>query len=330
MQFGGRVVLKRQQDEPLLEAAQALAHGAGGLVLVRQFYGPWQREVAPSAEVTGTLPVAFVGEASWDALIKLAGLTAYAANTAPPASLLPLTAHLAVPYSPAQASEARTVIGVLPGADPSAPPLILAAHYDGLGALPDGTYYPSANKNASGVAVLLEVARALQASGIQPRSSVYVIAWGAEEAGRASSQYFALEASRSRAFQNTPLVLDLDTVGASRSYYLNLDGDEAHEGALLATLLLAGDLLDRRVTQGKADATATGTQEVLRAAGYPTLLLHWPSASALRTPLDTPDTLEPHKLGHHRRGGGPGEYVAGVVGGPNRGMETTRYGFRPR
>jgi len=138
------------------------------------------------------------------------------------------------------------------------------------------------------------VARVLQSSGIQPRSSIYVIAWGAEELECASSQYYLLHPAL--AADQVLGVLNLDTVGTSRSYYLNLAGNETREGHLLSTLLLAGDLLDRRVTPGKADDTTSDTDESLRAAGYPTVLLLWPDADNLHTPLDTADTMEAHKL----------------------------------
>lgn len=294
MRFGGRIVLKRQEDEPLAEAEQALAHGAGGLLLVRRFYSPWQRESPATANVTDTLPVAIISEDTWQALVTMAGLTTYQANTAPPATLLPLAAELRVPHSAVRSAPAPTIVGKLAGSDPTAPALVLAANYDGSGNLPDGTWYPSANRNAAGVAVLLEVARVLRATGQQPRSTVYLVAWGAEQAGLASSR--ALADSPIAPVTQTLGVLNLDTVGASDGYYLTLAGTDAHEGPLLSSLLLAGDLLSRRVTSGRTELNSLGTDEVLRGLGYPTVQLFWPDARNLNTPLDTPDTLQADKL----------------------------------
>ena len=52
---------------------------------------------------------------------------------------------------------ARNVVGLIPGSATPARYVILMAHYDNLGYL-NGTFYPGADSNASGVAALLEIA----------------------------------------------------------------------------------------------------------------------------------------------------------------------------
>ena len=52
---------------------------------------------------------------------------------------------------------ARNVVGLIPGSATPALYVILMAHYDNLGYL-NGTFYPGADSNASGVAALLEIA----------------------------------------------------------------------------------------------------------------------------------------------------------------------------
>jgi hypothetical protein len=66
----------------------------------------------------------------------------------------------------------RNVIGVRPGIDPSAPILVLGAHYDAYGEL------PGADDNASGVAGLLELAATLEAP---PPRTVHFVAFVNEE-----------------------------------------------------------------------------------------------------------------------------------------------------
>ena len=51
----------------------------------------------------------------------------------------------------------RNVIGLIPGSASPARYVVLMAHYDNLGTL-NGTFYPGADSNASGVAALLELA----------------------------------------------------------------------------------------------------------------------------------------------------------------------------
>ena len=57
---------------------------------------------------------------------------------------------------------AKTTTGVTQALDSQV--ILISAYYDGLGAGPDGTLYPAANDNASGVAAMLEMARVLKES----------------------------------------------------------------------------------------------------------------------------------------------------------------------
>ena len=116
-------------------------------------------------------------------------------------------------------AEAANVIGILPGSndafkDQSA---VLGAHLDHLGtgwpdvhAGDEGKVHPGADDNASGVAVLLELARVL-AAGERPPRSVVFIAFTGEEAGRLGSKYYVAHPVRPMA--NTEGMINLDTVG---------------------------------------------------------------------------------------------------------------------
>jgi membrane-associated protease RseP (regulator of RpoE activity) len=109
---------------------------------------------------------------------------------------------------------------VLPGANPAFAneAVIVSAHYDHLGRSGPGVrvgevgqVHPGADDNASGVAVLLELARTLAAAGAPPRTIVFA-AFSAEESGLQGSKHYVanpvpvpLAGIRS--------VLNLDTVG---------------------------------------------------------------------------------------------------------------------
>jgi hypothetical protein len=103
--------------------------------------------------------------------------------------------------------EASNVIGVLPGSKPElqGQSAILSAHYDHLG---DG--HPGADDNASGVAVMLELAKVL-ASGEKPQRTLVFIAFSAEESGLLGSKHYV----EHPAFPLDKLmgVVNLDTVG---------------------------------------------------------------------------------------------------------------------
>ena len=67
----------------------------------------------------------------------------------------------------------RNVVGFRPGAAEDAPAIVIGAHYDAYGG------FPGADDNASGVAVLLELARTLPDSA--PRFGQYFVAFSTEE-----------------------------------------------------------------------------------------------------------------------------------------------------
>jgi hypothetical protein len=80
-------------------------------------------------------------------------------------------------------------IGYLPGKDPAAGVLLFTAHLDHLGIV-KGVTYPGANDDASGTTAVLELARALAASGPHRRGILF-ICYGGEELGGVGSHYFA-------------------------------------------------------------------------------------------------------------------------------------------
>ena len=68
--------------------------------------------------------------------------------------------------------------------------LVVSAHYDHLGMMGRDTYFPGANDNASGVALLLELAAHYAQPQHRPAYSVAFLLFGAEEAGLIGSSYF--------------------------------------------------------------------------------------------------------------------------------------------
>jgi Zn-dependent M28 family amino/carboxypeptidase len=86
-------------------------------------------------------------------------------------------------------TNAANVVGQCVGADPKAPVMLMTAHYDHLG-IRGGEMYPGADDNASGVAVLLEVADYCRQSPF--RRTVIFVAFDAEELGMQGSQAFLM------------------------------------------------------------------------------------------------------------------------------------------
>jgi len=84
---------------------------------------------------------------------------------------------------------AYNVMGMVRGTAKPDSFLVLCAHYDHLGSLGRNTYFPGANDNASGVAMLLEMARAIAKKPL--RYSVLFVAFSGEEAGLLGSSFMA-------------------------------------------------------------------------------------------------------------------------------------------
>jgi Zn-dependent M28 family amino/carboxypeptidase len=88
------------------------------------------------------------------------------------------------------------LIAVMPGTDPALKSqyVVLSAHLDGYGVgtpIKGDAIYNGALDNASGVASLLEIARALRDGKVKPRRSILFAIVTAEEKGLLGSRYFA-------------------------------------------------------------------------------------------------------------------------------------------
>jgi hypothetical protein len=116
------------------------------------------------------------------------------------------------------------IIGYLPGSDfdHAEELVVLFASYDGAGVDPNGTIYPAANHNASGIATLLELARHWQEQRLDPRRPVLLVAWGTEILGNEGIQdYFGkrlnfqhLISANSNRRVRPYVIFHLDNVGA--------------------------------------------------------------------------------------------------------------------
>jgi membrane dipeptidase len=115
---------------------------------------------------------------------------------------------------------APNVIGVLRGTDPKLKDeaLVMGAHLDHLGVGVDGWVYPGADDNATGVAVVLETARALRAAGFRPARTIVFCAWAGEELGLHGSRYYTEHPLVP--LDKTVLYLNLDMVGTGDSNLL--------------------------------------------------------------------------------------------------------------
>jgi hypothetical protein len=132
---------------------------------------------------------------------------------------------------PATERELVNLVARIPGSDPTLArdPVLVLAHLDHLGrGWPDvragneGKVHPGADDNASGVAVLLELARTMAAEPPRPRPVIFAVVTG-EEAGLLGSRHYV----NSLPEGSLPFAcVNLDTVGRladGKLYVLNAD-----------------------------------------------------------------------------------------------------------
>lgn len=114
----------------------------------------------------------------------------------------------------------KNVVAVIPGRHPrlSSENLVFGAHYDHLGlGWPDvrednqGQVHHGADDNASGVAVMLELAHTMGRK-FQPDRNIVFVAFSAEEAGRHGSRYY-VKTQKDYPLSKSIGMLNLDSVG---------------------------------------------------------------------------------------------------------------------
>jgi hypothetical protein len=108
----------------------------------------------------------------------------------------------------------RNVAAILPGTDPKLADewVLLSAHFDHIGKRAD-VLFPGADDNASGVAMLLEVAEHFALSGAKPRRTLVFVSFDQEEVGLVGSTYFATKPPRP--LRNLKAFLTADMLGRS-------------------------------------------------------------------------------------------------------------------
>ncbi len=211
---------------------------------------------------------------------------------------LDVKVRMALQLEEPQEVELPCVLGYLPGSDYllANEMVVLVAEYDGLGTDPDGTEFTSANHNASGVAVMLELARLWQQQDLNPRRMVLFVAWGAgsletsglEEFLQDPRSFNALPANNTNRRRAPYTIIYLDNAGAG--------GEELfiHPASTARLVTLLGDSASQVGYQIQAEQTGNAPQ-LFRVSGAATAYISW-SQTAYDPTRDTLDVILPDKL----------------------------------
>ena len=294
----GKIVMCRYTRDVYVYR-QAIEHQVGGLLLLdREREGETFRRggYRETAWVPQTIPAYLISETIAQDLLIGTGYTLDDLSLRFTATPLSTTVRMAVILEEQEQVKARNVLGLLPGSDPAAPPLIggagggvvvFGAHYDHLGREPDGTItiMNGANDNASGVATMLEIARLWQAQDYRPARSVLFAAWDGEEQGLLGSRHYVQNPTYP--LTRTVAMLNLDMVGAGEA--LQIDG----EGAVAAQLQASAEVYGVTTT-----LTFNGGSDHFSfyQAGIPAAMPIWWPDTVYHTPNDKLQAIEPEKL----------------------------------
>lgn len=145
----------------------------------------------------------------------------------------------------------QNVVGLVPGKSPEKGIVVISAHYDHLGRLGKQAFFPGANDNASGVAMMLSLARHFSQPQHQPEHDLLFIAFGAEEAGLLGSRYFVEHPLVP--LENIAFMLNLDILGTGDDGIKVVNGKIFQEQfALLSKLNQEHGLLKQVAARGEA------------------------------------------------------------------------------
>lgn len=104
----------------------------------------------------------------------------------------------------------QNVIGYLPSKKKTKKTLVFTAHYDHLGQLGTDTYFPGANDNASGTAMIINLANYFRQHPI--KYNLLFIAFAGEEAGLIGSKYYVEHPVDD--LKNIEFLINLDIMGS--------------------------------------------------------------------------------------------------------------------
>jgi hypothetical protein len=191
------------------------------------------------------------------------------------------------------------VHGVIPGTDPALADevVIYGAHIDHVGTDAEGTVYNGADDNASGSAVMLEMARMMAAGGVEPARTVLFSAYNAEELGLIGSCHYVDEPIYP--LEDTVAMLSIDMVGAGDASGLIFFGGTYEPHSWLSDLAAAAtDAAGLDLVIAPMDPSYNSDHGCFAFAGIPAMLaLTLGPHGYYHTPEDTIENILEEDLG---------------------------------
>ena len=128
--------------------------------------------------------------------------------------------------------------------------VFVVGHYDHLGRMGDDVYFPGANDNASGIAMLLSLAKEFSKEK-KPKKSIVFIAFGSEEIGLVGSKYYT--ENPLVPLENIDFLINLDILGTGDDGIQVVNGSKyKEEFDKLVSINASEDLLKQVKIRGEA------------------------------------------------------------------------------
>ncbi len=201
--------------------------------------------------------------------------------------------------------EVYNVIGFIPGEDSSHgggvsnrdnQVILISAYFDGLGFEANGNYYPGANDNASGVAMMLEIARILKMADFPPDKTLLFVAWNSGERLESLSTTSVLNASTGFALLNTEAVIELSGVGGGSGEAISISSGSSYR---LVTLFEEAAKEFNYPITSRGTSPHTGLDQNSSHGGRTALtaFVSWDGSEIwAHTPWDTIEQLNPEAI----------------------------------
>lgn len=179
------------------------------------------------------------------------------------------------------------VVGVIPGTGPET--IVVGAHRDHFGR-PAGLWFPGADDNASGTAIVLEVARALGKLGLRPQRTILFLSFSGQERDALGARLYT--ARPLRPLDSTAAMINIDHVGAGDGVLI------LRVAELKKTILREAGWVTGLVKKLDYYGYVPGGDDgPFKEAGIPTVSIASGGVHPhLHQPTDTADTINPENL----------------------------------
>jgi aminopeptidase YwaD len=235
------------------KARNAKGGGAVGVIVFNNVEGPVQGSLTDPFD----LPVVSISRTDGMRLKRLVEQRTVRAS---------LKVNVVTEQKPSQ-----NVLAASPGSSGRLPIIIVGSHYD---TLPVG---PGANNNASGVGVMLELARALAR---EQRAELRFVAFGAQEVGQVGSKTYVERLTSDEKGRLTAMInVDMIAVGPTLAF-------AGAEDLVTRALGIADRLQIPKVTRLTTQRTAVSDHVSFINAGLPAIFIHRPDDPNYNTAQD--------------------------------------------